>query len=70
MSGVLLATNIGLKAASRSTHDRAPRARPRPFMENMSLENWLPHMNLAALLRTEDPEELANHVLPNDGHLE
>jgi hypothetical protein len=40
------------------------------FQENMSLENHLQFMHLPSLLRTEDPEELANHVLPNDGHLE
>jgi hypothetical protein len=40
------------------------------FLENMSIENRLPEMNLPALLRTENPEELANHVLPPDGHLE
>jgi hypothetical protein len=40
------------------------------FQENMSIENYLPQMNLPNLMGAENPEDLANRVLPNDGHLE
>jgi hypothetical protein len=40
------------------------------FHENMNPENRLQFLHLPSLLRTQNPEELANHVLPPDGHLE
>jgi hypothetical protein len=52
-----------------------PKANPQHFgsqlfLENMSIENHLQHLDMPRMLKAEDPEDLANRVLPNDGHLE
>jgi hypothetical protein len=59
----MLDPNIDLKASPEDFGRQA-------FLENMSIENRLQDMNLPNIMGADNPEELANRVLPNDGHLE